>query len=131
MLGGQQPHWGHPSLDVGLAAARVTRQAGRARCRQDGRAVAPPTGSGERDAGRDDALDGGVVGQVEEQHRALQAAILLKVLLGEGRGWRCGGWAGGGGGATSQAAAEVLLALVGSWTGNHALYFTATQTLSV
>ena len=38
------------------------------------------TRGGERDAGRDDALDGGVVGQVEEQHGALQAAVLLEIL---------------------------------------------------
>mmetsp|Transcript_38125 Transcript_38125/g.96425 ORF Transcript_38125/g.96425 Transcript_38125/m.96425 type:complete len:371 (-) Transcript_38125:560-1672(-) len=42
-------------------------------------------GGGERNAGRDDALNGGVVGQVQEQHGALQGAVLLEVLLEEVR----------------------------------------------
>lgn len=37
----------------------------------------------ERDARRDDALNGGVVRQVHEQHCALHAAVLLKVALEE------------------------------------------------
>ena len=44
------------------------------------------TGGRERDAGRDDALDRRVVGEVEEQHGALEAAVLLKVLLEKVRG---------------------------------------------
>ena len=40
---------------------------------------------GERDARRDDALNGGVVGQVEEEHGAVHGSVLLKVLLEEVR----------------------------------------------
>ena len=42
-------------------------------------------GCRQRDTRRDDALDGGVVGEVEEQHGPLQRAVLLKVLLEEVR----------------------------------------------
>ncbi len=48
-----------------------------------------PTCCGECNTGGDDALNGGIIGQVEEQHSALQRAILLKVLhtWGEEMGW--------------------------------------------
>ena len=42
-------------------------------------------GGRQRDTRRDDALDGGVIGQIEEQHGPLQRAVLLKVLLEEVR----------------------------------------------
>lgn len=42
-------------------------------------------GSGEGDSWRDDALDGGVVGEVEEEHCAAKGAVLLKVPLEEVR----------------------------------------------
>ena len=43
-------------------------------------------GRRERDTRGDDALDGGVIGEVQEQHGALERAVLLKVLLEEVRG---------------------------------------------
>mmetsp|Transcript_9018 Transcript_9018/g.30566 ORF Transcript_9018/g.30566 Transcript_9018/m.30566 type:complete len:578 (+) Transcript_9018:341-2074(+) len=42
-------------------------------------------GRGERNARGDDALDGGVVGQVEEEGHALHGAVLLEVVLEEAR----------------------------------------------
>lgn len=36
--------------------------------------------SGEGDAWGDDALDGGVIRQVQEQHRLVHGAVLLEVL---------------------------------------------------
>jgi hypothetical protein len=49
------------------------------------------TRGGQRNARRDDALDGGVVGQVEEEDGALQGAVLLKILF------LLGGWVVGAG----------------------------------
>ena len=37
-------------------------------------------GGSEGDAGGDDALDGGVIGQVQEQHCLVHGSVLLKVL---------------------------------------------------
>ena len=42
-------------------------------------------GGGQGQAGRDDPLDGGVVGQVQEQAHVLHGAVLLEVLLEEAR----------------------------------------------
>ena len=40
-------------------------------------------GRGQRQAGRDDPLDGGIVGQVQEEACVLHGTVLLEVLLEE------------------------------------------------
>ena len=60
-----------------MAAERAVRPA-----RQEGvTGVVVALGGGEGEARRDDALDGGVVRQVEEEGDALERAVLLESCL--------------------------------------------------
>jgi hypothetical protein len=52
----------------------------RARPHAHTRLVGEVLGGGEGEAGGDDALDGGVVGEVEEEAHVLHGAVLLEVL---------------------------------------------------
>jgi hypothetical protein len=48
--------------------------------------VSEELGSGQRQTGGDDTLDGRVVGQVEEQAHVLHRTVLLEILLEESSG---------------------------------------------